>query len=110
MAVEKVILVKPRGFCAGVEMAIETVERALKKHGAPLYVFHEIVHNQHVVNDFSHRGVKFVNSIDEVPVGANVIFSAHGVSPLIWQQAKEKQLKWLIDATCPLVEKVHREV
>lgn len=110
MAIEKVILAKPRGFCAGVEMAIETVERALKKHGAPLYVFHEIVHNQHVVNDFKQRGVIFVNSIDEVPAGANVIFSAHGVSPLTWQQAKEKRLQWIIDATCPLVEKVHREV
>lgn len=110
MAIEKVILAKPRGFCAGVEMAIETVERALQKHGAPLYVFHEIVHNQHVVKDFSQRGVTFVNSIDEIPAGANVIFSAHGVSPAIWQQAKEKKLKWLIDATCPLVEKVHREV
>lgn len=110
MAIEKVILAKPRGFCAGVEMAIETVERALRKHGAPLYVFHEIVHNQHVVKDFSQRGVTFVNSIDEVPAGANVIFSAHGVSPEIWQKAKEKKLQWLIDATCPLVEKVHREV
>jgi 4-hydroxy-3-methylbut-2-enyl diphosphate reductase len=110
MAVNKVILAKPRGFCAGVEMAIETVERALQKHGAPLYVFHEIVHNQHVVADFKKRGVVFVNRIDEVPSGANVIFSAHGVSPVIWQEAKAKQLRWAIDATCPLVEKVHREV
>ena len=110
MPIEKVILAKPRGFCAGVEMAIETVERALKKHGAPLYVFHEIVHNQYVVNDFKQKGVVFVNSIDEVPPQSNVIFSAHGVSPAIWQQAKEKQLRWAIDATCPLVDKVHREV
>ena len=110
MSVEKVILAKPRGFCAGVEMAIETVQRALEKHGAPLYVFHEIVHNQHVVADFQRRGVIFVNSIAEVPARSNVIFSAHGVSPVIWQQAKEKQLQWAIDATCPLVEKVHREV
>ena len=110
MAVEKVILVKPRGFCAGVEMAIETVERALARHGAPLYVFHEIVHNQHVVADFSKRGVRFVQSIDEVPVGARLVFSAHGVSPDIWQQAKQKRLQVIIDATCPLVEKVHREV
>jgi 4-hydroxy-3-methylbut-2-enyl diphosphate reductase len=110
MTIEQVMLAKPRGFCAGVEMAIETVERALERHGAPLYVFHEIVHNQHVVRDFSQRGVTFVNSIDDVPAHANVIFSAHGVSPAIWQQAKEKKLKWLIDATCPLVEKVHREV
>ena len=110
MAIEKVLLAKPRGFCAGVEMAIETVERALKKHGAPLFVFHEIVHNRHVVEDFRKRGVVFVNSVDQVPAKSNVIFSAHGVSPVIWQQAKEKQLQWVIDATCPLVEKVHREV
>jgi len=110
MDVEKVILAKPRGFCAGVEMAIETVERALAKHGAPLYVFHEIVHNQHVVEDFKQKGVVFVNSITEVPAQSNVIFSAHGVSPEVWRQAKEKQLRWAIDATCPLVDKVHREV
>jgi 4-hydroxy-3-methylbut-2-enyl diphosphate reductase len=90
MTVEKVILAKPRGYCAGVEMAIETVERALTKHGAPLYVFHEIVHNQHVVNQFKAKGVIFVNSMAEVPPQANVIFSAHGVSPAVWQQAKEK--------------------
>ena len=110
MSVQKVILAKPRGFCAGVEMAIETVERALKKHGAPLYVFHEIVHNQHVVNNFKQKGVVFVNSIAEVPPQSNVIFSAHGISPAVWQQAKAKQLRWAIDATCPLVDKVHREV
>lgn len=110
MAVEKVILAKPRGFCAGVEMAIESVERALGRHGAPLYVFHEIVHNQHVVADFSQRGVRFVQSIDEVPAGARLVFSAHGVAPDVWQQAKEKRLQVIIDATCPLVEKVHREV
>ncbi len=110
MAIEKVILAKPRGFCAGVEMAIETVDRALQKHGAPLYVFHEIVHNHHVVSDFKKKGVVFVNSIAEVPAQSNVIFSAHGVSPAIWQEAKEKQLRWVIDATCPLVDKVHREV
>jgi len=110
MAVEKVILATPRGFCAGVEMAIETVERALARHGAPLYVFHEIVHNQHVVADFSRRGVRFVQSLDEVPAGARLVFSAHGVAPDVWQQAKEKRLEVIIDATCPLVEKVHREV
>jgi 4-hydroxy-3-methylbut-2-enyl diphosphate reductase len=110
MAVEKVIIAKPRGFCAGVEMAVETVERALKKHGAPLYVFHEIVHNLHVVRDFTERGVRFVQSIDEVPAQAKLVFSAHGVSPAEWQRAKEKQLEIIIDATCPLVEKVHREV
>jgi 4-hydroxy-3-methylbut-2-enyl diphosphate reductase len=110
MSVEKVILAKPRGFCAGVEMAIESVERALARHGAPIYVFHEIVHNQHVVTDFSRRGVRFVQSIDEVPDGAKLVFSAHGVAPAVWQQAKEKHLQIIIDATCPLVEKVHREV
>ena len=110
MAVEKVIIAKPRGFCAGVEMAVETVERALKRHGAPIYVFHEIVHNLHVVRDFTERGVRFVQSVDEVPARAKLVFSAHGVSPAVWQQAKEKQLEIMIDATCPLVEKVHREV
>ena len=110
MAIEKVILAKPRGFCAGVEMAIESVERALARYGAPLYVFHEIVHNQHVVADFSKRGVHFVQSIDEVPAGARLVFSAHGVAPVVWERAKQKQLQVIIDATCPLVEKVHREV
>jgi 4-hydroxy-3-methylbut-2-enyl diphosphate reductase len=110
MAIEKVILAKPRGFCAGVEMAIETVERALARHGAPIYVFHEIVHNRHVVEQFSERGVRFVQSIDDVPAGAKLIFSAHGVSPQVWRQAKQRGLELIIDATCPLVEKVHREV
>lgn len=110
MAVEKVLIAKPRGFCAGVEMAIETLERALQRHGAPLYVFHEIVHNQHVVHDFTARGVRFVQSLDEVPAGAKLILSAHGVSPVVWQQARQKGLELVIDATCPLVEKVHREM
>lgn len=110
MAVESVILASPRGFCAGVEMAIETVERALKRHGPPIYVFHEIVHNVHVVRDFTRRGVRFVQSIDEVPAGAKLIFSAHGISPAVWQQARAKNLAIIVDATCPLVEKVHREV
>jgi 4-hydroxy-3-methylbut-2-enyl diphosphate reductase len=110
MAVEKVILAKPRGFCAGVEMAVETVERALQRYGAPIYVFHEIVHNLHVVREFTRRGVHFVQSIDQVPPGAKLIFSAHGISPAIWQQARDKRLEVIIDATCPLVEKVHREV
>jgi 4-hydroxy-3-methylbut-2-en-1-yl diphosphate reductase len=110
MAVQTVILAKPRGFCAGVEMAVATVERTLERHGPPLYVFHEIVHNQHVVGDFTARGVHFVQSIAEVPSGAKLIFSAHGISPEVWQQAKEKQLDVVIDATCPLVDKVHREV
>jgi 4-hydroxy-3-methylbut-2-en-1-yl diphosphate reductase len=110
MAVETVILAKPRGFCAGVEMAVATVERALERHGPPLYVFHEIVHNRQVVRDFASRGVHFVQSIAEVPRGAKLIFSAHGISPEVWQQAKENQLDVVIDATCPLVDKVHREV
>lgn len=110
MGVKQVILAQPRGFCAGVDMAIETVERALVKYGPPLYVFHEIVHNRHVVRDFSARGVTFVQSVDEVPEGARLIFSAHGVSPVVWEQAKEKKLQVVLDATCPLVEKVHREV
>jgi 4-hydroxy-3-methylbut-2-enyl diphosphate reductase len=110
MAVRKVVIAQPRGYCAGVEMAVETVERALRRHGAPIYVFHEIVHNRYVVEDFARRGVCFVQSIDEVPRGAKLVFSAHGVAPLVWQQAKKKQLDMIVDATCPLVEKVHREV
>ncbi|MGH7827586.1 MAG: 4-hydroxy-3-methylbut-2-enyl diphosphate reductase [Candidatus Binatia bacterium] len=110
MAIQKVILAKPRGFCAGVEMAVETIERALQRHGAPLYVFHEIVHNKYVVNDFMRRGVHFVQSLEDVPAGGKLVFSAHGVSPMVWQEAKEKRLELIIDATCPLVEKVHREV
>jgi 4-hydroxy-3-methylbut-2-enyl diphosphate reductase len=108
--VEELVIARPRGFCAGVEMAIETVERALKRHGAPIYVFHEIVHNEHVVRDFVSRGVRFVQSVDQVPEGAKLVFSAHGISPRVWRQAKEKRLEIIVDATCPLVEKVHREV
>lgn len=110
MAVKKVILARPRGFCAGVEMAVATVERALAKYGPPLYVFHEIVHNRYVVQDFIRRGVIFVQSLEEVPVGAKLVLSAHGVSPAVWEQGKKRQLQIIIDATCPLVEKVHREV
>jgi 4-hydroxy-3-methylbut-2-en-1-yl diphosphate reductase len=110
MAVEKVILAKPRGFCAGVEMAIETVERALQRHGPPIYVFHEIVHNRHVVQGFVRRGVRFVLSLKEVPAGAKLILSAHGVSPALRRETEEKGLQIIIDATCPLVDKVHREV
>lgn len=110
MAVKEAVLAQPRGFCAGVEMAVETVERALGKYGAPLYVFHEIVHNRHVVEQFTRRGVRFVGSLDEVPRGSRLIFSAHGVSPAVWDEAARKGLQVVIDATCPLVEKVHREV
>ncbi|TAJ77533.1 4-hydroxy-3-methylbut-2-enyl diphosphate reductase [bacterium] len=110
MGVKKVILAQPRGFCAGVEMAVATVERVLAKYGPPLYVFHEIVHNRYVVQDFVRRGVTFVQSVEEVPAGAKLIFSAHGVSPAVWEQGRRRQLQIIIDATCPLVEKVHREV
>ncbi len=110
MKVKKVVLAQPRGFCAGVEMAVETVERALKKYGPPLYVFHEIVHNRTVVDGFSRRGVVFVQSVDDVPGGARLIFSAHGISPEVREQANKKKLQVILDATCPLVEKVHREV
>jgi len=110
MPVKQVVIAEPRGFCAGVEMAIETVERALKKYGAPVYVFHEIVHNRHVVEEFTRRGVVFVQSIDEVPAGGRLVFSAHGVAPEVWRKARARGLEVVIDATCPLVEKVHREV
>lgn len=110
MTVKKVVLAQPRGFCAGVEMAVATVERALAQYGPPLYVFHEIVHNRYVVQDFIRRGVTFVQSLEEVPVGAKLVLSAHGVAPAVWEQGKKRELQIIIDATCPLVEKVHREV
>ncbi|MBI4525605.1 MAG: 4-hydroxy-3-methylbut-2-enyl diphosphate reductase [Deltaproteobacteria bacterium] len=110
MTVKKVILAQPRGFCAGVEMAVATVERALRQYGPPLYVFHEIVHNRYVVDEFTRRGVRFVQSLGEVPRGAKLIFSAHGVSPRVSAEAREKGVQFITDATCPLVEKVHREV
>ncbi len=104
----KILLANPRGFCAGVIMAIDTVKEALKLVGAPLYVYHEIVHNRHVVADFIRKGVIFIDSIDEVPPKATIIFSAHGVSPEVRDAAKERGCT-LIDATCPLVTKVHME-
>jgi 4-hydroxy-3-methylbut-2-enyl diphosphate reductase len=104
----KVLLCNPRGFCAGVNMAIECVERVLQLQGAPIYVFHEIVHNRHVVRRFVERGITFVNSIDEVPVGATVVYSAHGVSPEVRRQAEGRNLVQ-VDSTCPLVAKVHTE-
>jgi len=104
----KILLANPRGFCAGVIMAIDTVDRALQIVGAPLYVYHEIVHNRHVVDRFEGRGVTFVDTIDEVPQGSVVIFSAHGVSPAVRQRAQERRCT-MIDATCPLVTKVHME-
>ena len=104
----RVILAQPRGFCAGVERAIEIVERALKKYGPPIYVRHEIVHNRHVVEDLRTRGAVFVDEIDEVPAGAMTIFSAHGVARRVEELAAERDLP-VIDATCPLVAKVHNE-
>jgi len=104
----QVILAQPRGFCAGVERAIEIVERALVKFGPPIYVRHEIVHNRHVVERLRAKGVVFVNEIDEVPAGAVTIFSAHGVASRVEDAAGERNLP-VIDATCPLVSKVHSE-
>ena len=104
-----VLLANPRGFCAGVERAIEIVERALQQRGAPIYVRHEIVHNKYVVADLRAKGAVFVEELDEVPVGATVIFSAHGVSKAVRREAEQRGLK-VFDATCPLVTKVHVEV
>jgi 4-hydroxy-3-methylbut-2-enyl diphosphate reductase len=104
----RVILAQPRGFCAGVERAIEIVERALKKFGPPIYVRHEIVHNRHVVEDLRQRGAVFVDELDQVPDGAMTIFSAHGVAKKVEQVAAARHLP-VIDATCPLVAKVHNE-
>src|SRR4051794_24382346 len=104
----KILLANPRGFCAGVNMAIECVDRVLKLKGPPVYVYHEIVHNKHVVDRFIKQGVIFVNSIDEVPNGATVVYSAHGVSPDIRNKSGNRNLLQ-VDATCPLVTKVHSE-
>ena len=104
----KVVLAQPRGFCAGVERAIEIVERALKKFGPPIYVRHEIVHNRHVVEDLRTRGAVFVDELDEIPPGAMTVFSAHGVAKRVEEVARERGLP-VIDATCPLVAKVHNE-
>ncbi len=104
-----VVLANPRGFCAGVERAIEIVERALELHGAPIYVRHEIVHNKYVVEDLRAKGAIFVEELDEVPAGAIVIFSAHGVAKAVRVDAERRGLK-VFDATCPLVTKVHVEV
>ncbi len=104
----QIILASPRGFCAGVNMAVESLSLALKHFGPPLYVYHEIVHNQYVVTSFRDQGAVFVNSLSEVPEGSTVLFSAHGVSPEIRRLAKERKLL-AIDATCPLVTKVHLE-
>ncbi len=104
----RVILARPRGFCAGVERAIEIVERALERYGPPVYVRHEIVHNKHVVNALKARGAVFVDEISDIPEGAVTIFSAHGVSEAVENEARDRDLP-VIDATCPLVTKVHYE-
>lgn len=105
---KKVLLAAPRGYCAGVERAVVTVEKALEHYGAPIYVRKEIVHNKFVVEQLRERGAIFVNELDEVPSGSTVVFSAHGVSPAVHDDAKVRSLK-TIDATCPLVTKVHSE-
>ena len=105
----QVLLAQPRGFCAGVDRAIEIVERALAQHGSPIYVRHEIVHNDHVVRDLRGKGAVFVDELDEVPAGSVVVFSAHGVSRAVRDEAQSRGLS-VFDATCPLVTKVHVEV
>ncbi len=104
----KLILARPRGFCAGVERAIKCVEEALERFGAPIYVLNDIVHNAHVVNELKTKGAVFVKRLEDVPEGAHVLFSAHGVGPQRYQDAENRRMQ-VIDATCPLVEKVHNE-
>lgn len=105
---KRVLLAKPRGYCAGVDRAVQTVEEALKLYGAPIYVRKQIVHNKHVVATLEEKGAVFVEENEEVPAGSIVIFSAHGVAPEVYEEAKRRNLK-AIDATCPLVTKVHQE-
>src|SRR5579863_8906002 len=107
--VQKIVLAEPRGFCAGVERAVEAVRNALKAYGPPLYVRHQIVHNRFVLEALETEGAIFVESLDRIPGGQRVIFSAHGVAPSEWDRARERGLR-VIDATCPLVTKVHLEV
>ena len=106
---QEILLAEPRGFCAGVDRAIEIVERALQKFGAPIYVRHEIVHNTYVVNDLKAKGAIFIEALDDVPPGATLIFSAHGVSQAVQNEARQRGFQ-IFDATCPLVTKVHVEV
>jgi 4-hydroxy-3-methylbut-2-en-1-yl diphosphate reductase len=108
-ALQEIVLAEPRGFCAGVDRAIEIVERALQKFGRPIYVRHEIVHNTYVVNDLKTKGAIFIEALDDVPAGATLVFSAHGVSKAIQQEARDRGFQ-IFDATCPLVTKVHVEV
>jgi 4-hydroxy-3-methylbut-2-enyl diphosphate reductase len=109
MALDEILLAEPRGFCAGVDRAIEIVERALARFGAPIYVRHEIVHNTYVVNDLKAKGAVFIEDLAEVPAGATLVFSAHGVSQAVRREATERGFQ-IFDATCPLVTKVHVEV
>ncbi|MEL0029813.1 MAG: 4-hydroxy-3-methylbut-2-enyl diphosphate reductase, partial [Betaproteobacteria bacterium] len=102
-------LANPRGFCAGVDRAIEIVERAIDMYGAPIYVKHEVVHNQFVVDGLRRKGAVFIEDMEDVPVGSTLIYSAHGVSQRVQNEAKERGLR-IFDATCPLVSKVHAEV
>jgi 4-hydroxy-3-methylbut-2-enyl diphosphate reductase len=104
----RILLANPRGFCAGVNMAIEALDETIRRFGTQIYVYHEIVHNKYVVDQFTRQGVKFVNSLQEVPTGSILLYSAHGVAPQIREVARERRLK-TIDATCPLVTKVHIE-
>ena len=106
---QEIVLAEPRGFCAGVDRAIEIVERALHKFGAPIYVRHEIVHNTYVVNDLKAKGAIFIEELDDVPPGATLVFSAHGVSKAVQEEAQARGFQ-IFDATCPLVTKVHVEV
>ena len=105
----QIVLAQPRGFCAGVDRAIDIVERALELHGAPIYVRHEIVHNRYVVEDLRTKGAVFIEELEQVPAGGIVVFSAHGVSKAVRQEAEGRGLQ-VFDATCPLVTKVHIEV
>lgn len=104
----RILLAGPRGFCAGVNMALESLRRAIRLYGTPLYVYHEIVHNRWVVEHFGEQGVVFVNQVADVPEGAHLLYSAHGVAPAVRQAAARRRLQ-VVDATCPLVTKVHRE-
>ncbi len=104
----EILLANPRGFCAGVDRAIDIVEQLIEAHGAPLYVRREIVHNREVVEGLRARGVVFVEGLEEIPNGALAVFSAHGVSPAVQKEARERRLR-IVDATCPLVSKVHLE-
>jgi 4-hydroxy-3-methylbut-2-en-1-yl diphosphate reductase len=106
---QEILLAEPRGFCAGVDRAIEIVERAIIKFGAPIYVRHEIVHNTYVVNDLKDKGAIFIEELSDVPPGATLVFSAHGVSLAVQEEARQRGFQ-IFDATCPLVSKVHVEV